>query len=231
VPQIVLHRSIDEAFEANSSLKHSMYFYSKFVEVLIDDEHEYIDDHDDEKYCSLYNEEDDDDEEYVVFKTFGNKNNRERRLEEIKDLNYVKGVFMITKIPTGKLSIFDLRTVKTCIKKICCCFGIYEDSKRPQHLEYFKKIQLVTKRSHHSTDYVIQRYSPKRDFVLLHMAVDSYSEFDLPFTATIFPTVCATCSEKKCHYCYDFYYDEEYGGFICDNCVNGDNDSENEFLW
>ena len=103
---------------------------------------------------------------------------------------------MITKIPTGKLSISDLRTVKTCIKNIGCCFGIYEDSK--VHLKYFKKIQLVTKQSHHSsTDFVIQRYSPKRDFVLLHMAVDSYSEFDVPFTATIFPTVCATCYEKK----------------------------------
>jgi hypothetical protein len=201
VPQIVLHRSIDEAFEANDSLKHSMYFYSKFVEMIIDDEHEYDDDgHDDEKYCCLDNKEEDDNEEYVVLKNFGNKNNRVRRLEEIKDLNYVKGVFMITKIPTGKLSISDLRTVKTFIKNISCCFGIYEDSKgRPLHLEYFKKIQLVTKQSHHSsTDFVIQRYSPKRDFVLLHMAVDSYSEFDLPFTATMFPTVCATCSEKEC---------------------------------
>ena len=49
-----------------------MYFFSKFVEMLIDDEHEYIDGDDDEKYIDK-----DDAEEYVVSKNFGNKNNRE----------------------------------------------------------------------------------------------------------------------------------------------------------
>lgn len=233
MPQIVLYRSIDEAFEANDSLKDSVYFYSKFVEMLIDDDHDYdkTDNHD-EKYCYLENVKDDNDEQYVVVKTCGNKNNLKRRLEQIKELNYEKGVFMITKIPKGKLSISDLISVKTCIRNIRCCFGIYMDSKgRSVHTKYFKKIQLVTKRVLSSTDYVIQRYSPKRDFTLIHMAVDSCSEYDLPCTATVFPSVCATCYEKKCHYCYEFYYDEEHDGFICDNCVNGDNDSENEFLW